>query len=98
MVWFCLLSPPEALREDRHLCITVFQQMLPGAVMKAVDFINHVLILAFAAFMVIEGTKLTGLTSRNILPGMGVPASILYSSIPSPGHCSPWHPWSGSSP
>lgn len=85
MVWFCLLSPPEALRDDRHLCISVLQERLPGPVMKAVDLLNHALIAAFAAFMIIEGSKLTLLTSRNTLPGLGLPASILYASVPVSG-------------
>ena len=85
MVWFCLLSPPEALHENRHLAISITQSFLPGWVLRAIDAINHVLILVFALFMVVEGLKLTSLTGRNILPGMGVSASILYASVPVAG-------------
>lgn len=85
MVWFCLLSPPEALRDDRHLCISVLQERLPAPLMKVVDILNHALIAVFAAFMIIEGSKLTALTSRNTLPGLGLPASILYASVPVSG-------------
>ena len=85
MVWFCLLSPPDALHENRHLAISLSQNFLPGAVLRIIDAINHLLILVFAAFMVIEGTNLTMLTSRNILPGMGISASILYISVPIAG-------------
>lgn len=85
MVWFCLLSPPDALHENRHLAISLSQNFLPGSVLRIIDAINHLLILVFAAFMVIEGTNLTMLTSRNILPGMGISASILYISVPIAG-------------
>jgi len=85
MVWFCLLSPPEALHENRHLAISLSQNYLPGSVLRIIDAINHLLVLVFAAFMVIEGTNLTMLTSRNILPGMGISASILYASVPAAG-------------
>lgn len=85
MVWFCLLSPPEAVHENRHLAISITQSFLPGHVLRAIDAINHVLILVFAIFMVVEGYKLTLLTGRNILPGMGVSASILYASVPVAG-------------
>jgi TRAP-type C4-dicarboxylate transport system permease small subunit len=85
MVWFCLLSPPEALHENRHLAISLSQKFLPGPVIRIIDAVNHVLILVFAAFMVIEGAKLTQLTGRNILPGLGMSASILYVSVPIAG-------------
>ena len=85
MVWFCLLSPPEALHENRHLAILLSQKYLPGPVIRIIDAINHCLILIFAVFMVVEGTKLTQLTSRNILPGMEISAAILYVSIPIAG-------------
>lgn len=78
-------EPPEALHENRHLAISVSQSFLPGSVLRAIDAINHVLILVFALFMVVEGLKLTSLTGRNILPGMGVSASILYASVPVAG-------------
>jgi TRAP-type C4-dicarboxylate transport system permease small subunit len=85
MVWFCLLSPPEAIHENRHLAITLIEKVLPGQALKAVDVFNHLLILVFAGFMAIEGYRLTMLTARNILPGMGVPASYLYASVPVAG-------------
>lgn len=85
MVWFCLLSPPEALHEGRHLCISLIDKILPSSALRIVDTLNHTLVLVFALFMAIEGTRLTLLTQRNILPGMGVPASYLYASVPVAG-------------
>ena len=85
MVWFCLLSPPEAVHENRHLAILITQKFLPGNVLRVIDAVNHVLIFFFALFMVVEGYRLTLLTGRNILPGMGVSASILYASVPVAG-------------
>ncbi|WP_068110740.1 TRAP transporter small permease [Tropicimonas marinistellae] len=85
MVWFCLLSPAEALKENRHLAITLLEKVLPGPVIRVVDAVNHVLILVFAVFMVVEGTGLAELTVRNIMPGMGVSATWLYASVPVAG-------------
>ncbi len=85
MVWFCLLSPAEAIKENRHLAISLLQNLLPSSVIRVIDTINHFLILFFAGFMVIEGYALAQLTMRNILPGMGVPASWLYAAVPAAG-------------
>ena len=85
MVWICLLSPPEALREGRHLAISLIQDLVPSPAVRIIDLINHALILAFAVFMMVYGTSLAQLTLRNILPGMGVSAAYLYASVPFAG-------------
>lgn len=85
MVWFCLLSPAEALKENRHLAITLLERFLPGPVIRVIDAVNHVLIFGFAVFMIVEGYGLAELTVRNIMPGMGVSASWLYASVPVAG-------------
>lgn len=85
MVWFCLLSPAEALHESRHLAISLLQNFLPGSAIRIIDAINHILILVFAIFMMVAGSELTQLTSRNIMPGMGVSAAYLYASVPVAG-------------
>ncbi len=85
MVWFCLLSPAEALKENRHLAISLLQNALPGPTVRVIDIINHLLVLGFAVFMMVEGTGLAELTLRNIMPGMGVSASWLYASVPVAG-------------
>lgn len=85
MVWFCLISPAEAIKEKRHLAISLLQNLLPSPAIRIIDLINHVLIVLFGAFMVIEGYNLAQLTMRNIMPGMGVPATWLYASVPVAG-------------
>ncbi len=85
MVWFCLLSPAEALHENRHLAITLRQAFLPSPAIRIIDAINHVLILVFATFMIVSGAGLAELTLRNIMPGMGISASYLYASVPVSG-------------
>ncbi len=85
MVWICLLSPPEALHENRHLAISLLQNVLPGPAIRIIDAFNHLLVLGFAGFMMIYGTQLAQMTVRNILPGMGVSASWLYAAVPVAG-------------
>lgn len=85
MIWFCLLSPAMAIRDERHLNINICKSIFPGFVLKLISLGNYILIFGFSLFMVFEGYGLTILTKRNILPGMGVPASVLYISIPISG-------------
>ncbi|SNY90260.1 TRAP-type C4-dicarboxylate transport system, small permease component [Cohaesibacter sp. ES.047] len=85
MVWFCLLSPAEAIKEKRHLAISILQSFLPSRAIRIVDLFNHTLILLFAVFMATEGMKLAELTLRNIMPGMGVSATWLYTAVPVSG-------------
>jgi TRAP-type C4-dicarboxylate transport system permease small subunit len=74
-----------AIRDERHLNINICKSIFPGFVLKLISLGNYILIFGFSLFMVFEGYGLTILTKRNILPGMGVPASVLYISIPISG-------------
>jgi TRAP-type transport system small permease protein len=85
MIWFCLVGPAQALRQDRHLCINICQHFFPAIVMKIVDIMNNLLIAVFAVFMIVEGAGLAKLTINNILPGTGFSSSVMYASIPVAG-------------
>jgi TRAP-type transport system small permease protein len=85
MIWFCLIGPSLALREDRHLCINIVQHLIPGIAMKVIDIFNNILIVGFSVFMIKEGAALAVLTTRNVLPGSGLSTSVMYVSIPIAG-------------
>lgn len=81
MVWYCLMSPSQALRDNSHLSITLLEAFVPGAAIRIIDAFNHILILGFGVFMLVEGRFLAELTVRNIMPGLGISSSWLYASV-----------------
>lgn len=85
MVWFCLISSALALKEERHLRVTVIEYFLNAKQLRILDYINHVIMLVFAACMFWEGIKLTQLTALNIMPGLEIRSSWLFASVPVTG-------------
>jgi TRAP-type C4-dicarboxylate transport system permease small subunit len=85
MVWFCLLSVALAVLDDTHLRMTLIDNFVSAKAVRALNLFSLFLIGAFGLFMLVEGIGLTKLTHRNIMTGLGVPSSILYSSVPVSG-------------
>jgi TRAP-type C4-dicarboxylate transport system permease small subunit len=85
MVWFSLLSASLAVRDNTHIRMSIVDAIFPKKVLKFIDRIFYLLNVAFSLFMIIEGTKLTLLTVRSIMPGIGISISWLYVSVPIAG-------------
>ena len=85
MVWFCLISAALAIKEDRHLRVSVIEYFLNEKQLRVLDYINYIIILIFAGCMFWEGIKLTRLTALNIMPGIGIKSSWLFASVPVAG-------------
>jgi TRAP-type C4-dicarboxylate transport system permease small subunit len=85
MVWFCLLSAALVVKDDRHLSVTVIDYILPAGAIKYFNVINDIIISLFALFMIVEGAKLTQLSTLNIIPGLNIKSSWLSASVPVSG-------------
>lgn len=85
MVWLCVLSSSLAVREDSHLRITVVDKYLSPRVLNALNALTSLIIFGIAIFMVYYGWQLVQLTSRNRLPGLGVPSSWMTVVLPLTG-------------
>lgn len=85
MVWFSLLSASLATKTDDHIRISIVDNILPEKILKLLQLIFYFLTVIFAIFMIVEGTKLTVLTLRSIMPGLGISISWLYLSVPIAG-------------
>lgn len=85
MVWFGLISASIGIRENAHIKITFLEKYFPPSWIQWSDRLNLILIFFFGIFMLVEGCKLTILTSLNILTGLNIPSSWLYASVPVAG-------------
>lgn len=82
MVWIALLTATIGVRYDTHIKVTLIEGILSPKVLKILDGIIEILMVIFAIFMIIEGSKLTQLSSHNIITGLNIKSSWLYVSIP----------------
>ncbi|MCD8140957.1 MAG: TRAP transporter small permease [Planctomycetaceae bacterium] len=85
MVWLCILSSALAVRDDAHLRITVIDKFLSARALKALNALTALIVLVIAVFMVYSGGLLTQLTTRNKLPGLGIPTAWMTVVLPITG-------------
>ena len=85
MVWFGLLSASTGVRDDSHLCLSLFDDKMSDRAKKIRDAIVLFIIALFGLFLVVEGFNMVELTRNNSLPGMKISSSWLYASIPAAG-------------
>jgi TRAP-type C4-dicarboxylate transport system permease small subunit len=85
MVWFSLMSASLGILEDRHLRITLTELFLPPAVIRIFDTISLVIMVLFSLFMIIAGFNMAVLSKLNILAGMSIKSSWLFSAVPVSG-------------
>lgn len=82
LVWMSLVGSVVLLREHGHISVTVFDKNLPPRIIKILDFLSYVFLSFFSITMIIYGTKLLDITSRNVMPALGIKSSWMYLSIP----------------
>ena len=85
MVWFGLLSASIGVRDDTHLCLSLFDDKLSETGKKIRDAFVFLMIASFGLFLVVQGINMIELTRNNSLPGMKISSSWLYSAIPISG-------------
>ncbi|MCD8350213.1 MAG: TRAP transporter small permease [Planctomycetaceae bacterium] len=85
MVWLCILSSALAVRDDAHLRITVVDKFLSPRAMKVLNGLAALVVLGMAVFLVHAGGLLTQLTTRNKLPGLGIPTAWMTVVLPITG-------------
>ena len=85
MVWFSLMSASMGILEDRHLRITLTELFLPPGVIKAFDTLSLIVMVLFSLFMMSAGFDMAVLSKLNILAGMSIKSSWLFSAIPVSG-------------
>lgn len=85
MVWIGLLSSTLALRDDRHLRMTIIDLLFPAKFLRRLEVFNRILILVFAVIMIIQGIRITEIGMLNRLSGLGISSAWFYISAPIAG-------------
>ena len=85
MVWFGLLSASIGVREDSHLCLSLFEDKMSKRMKQVRDGFVFLAIASFGLFLLVQGFQMVELTQNNSLPGMKISSSWLYAAIPVSG-------------
>jgi len=82
MIWFSLMGAAVALKENRHIRIDFWNEILPPKVVKIMDLIVHVIVLLFMCWFLTQAIALTKLTAATKLAGSGLPLRFEYIAEP----------------
>lgn len=81
-IWVVMLGSANALRNVQHITIDFAVNALPAPIRRVVSAVNLVLILGFLAVLIEYGFGIAMRTGNQISPGLGLPMSFMYMSIP----------------
>ncbi|MDD7306460.1 MAG: TRAP transporter small permease subunit [Peptoniphilaceae bacterium] len=82
MVWFCLLSAALGVMDKIHIRMTILDNFLNEKIINNIEHLTLILWMIIGVSAIIFGIKLTTLAGNNIITGIYLPASVMYSSIP----------------
>ncbi|MBF9016582.1 MULTISPECIES: TRAP transporter small permease [unclassified Oceanispirochaeta] len=85
VIWFSLLSPANALADDRHLRVSYFLDRFSEELRSIMNFLFYTIFFGIALFMIIKGVGLTLQTRGSIIPGLNISQSFRYAAIPVSG-------------
>lgn len=86
-VWFVFLGGAYAISEDVHLKMTLLDSLASEKVLWYLEWIGLGVTAVLGVSMFVYGTSLLNIASRNIMTGLGLPSTVLYSAVPVSGIC-----------
>ena len=85
MVWFSMLSAALAVRNDKHIRITLIEQVLSKKANKILDFSVFILIILYSLFLIIIGVRYTAMSIPTVMSGIGISMGFIAASVPATG-------------
>ena len=80
-IYLVFLSGAMALRQDRHIQVTVFVDLLPAALKRAIIVLGELLMLGFAGVVLVEGVRLAAMVWTVPTAAMEIPWSLVYLGL-----------------
>ena len=82
LVYACMFGFSIGIHDDSHVRINAFNRWLPAHTLRALDCFGVVCMVAFSAFMIVEGIRYTILCGRNTISGLNIRSSYEMVCIP----------------
>lgn len=82
MIWVSLLGAAVALKENRHIRIQFWNDILPPRVVWILEIIVHTITLVFLCWFLTQAIELTKLTGETRMAGSGLPLRYEYIAEP----------------
>ncbi len=80
-IWLVFLSAAVVLRKDRHIQVSVFVDMLPASIKRAIIVLGDLLMIGFVLVVFVEGIRLASMVRTVLTAAMEIPWSLVYLGI-----------------
>jgi TRAP-type C4-dicarboxylate transport system permease small subunit len=81
MIWYVFIAAAAGVREGFHIRIAIFADSLPAKLRHVVNFLGHVVVVAFGAAMAYYGVELAQATWQHVIPTLGISRGYAYAPI-----------------
>ncbi len=80
-IWLVFLSAAIVLRQDRHIQVTAFVDMLPVSIRRAIIILGDLLMLGFVLVVFVESIRLANMVWTVLTAAMEIPWTLVYLGI-----------------
>jgi len=80
-VWLVFISAALVLRDDSHMSMNFFVNLMPEKVRATVDIVSKAIISVFMAITMGQTIKIMKVTASQTSPSLGIPMSLIYCSL-----------------
>ena len=82
LVWITMLGSASVIGRGDHIAVTVFVEMTPAPVQRALGFLRDALVIGMAGFLAYYGAGFAASGSRRISTGLHLSMGYVYLAIP----------------
>ena len=82
LIWIVLLGAGLGLKDDAHIGVEYFLELLPEKAREGFLFLNILLISAVAVFLAVVGGRFALNARGSTSPAMGIPNILIFCAIP----------------
>lgn len=80
-IWLVFLSAAMVLRQDRHIQVSAFVDILPASMKRAIIVLGDLLMLGFVLVVFVESIRLASMVWTVLTAAMEIPWSLVYLGI-----------------
>jgi TRAP-type C4-dicarboxylate transport system permease small subunit len=80
-IWLVFLSASLVLRQDRHIQVTAFVDILPVSIRRVIIALGDLLMLGFVLIVFVESIRLAGMVWTVLTAAMEIPWAFVYLGI-----------------
>ena len=80
-IYLVFLSAAIVLRQDRHIQVSAFVDMLPSSMKRAIIILGDLLMLGFVLVVFVESIRLAGMVWTVLTAAMEIPWTLVYLGI-----------------